>query len=267
VRKHLSAIQGGRLAAACKAPALALIISDVTGDAATHIASGPCSPDPSTFSDALAVLDRYNLDVTLAVRQILFAGMERTVNETPKPGSSIFAHVENRIIANAHQSLIAAANYFHSRSITPVILGDTVNGESREIAKSYAALAKEIRYYPQWLKPPIALLSGGETTVTVKGNGRGGRNSEFLLSLLIELADLEKTYALACDTDGFDGSENNAGALITPDSFTRAKNLGLNTTAFLVNNDAYTFFQRLNDLVVTGPTHTNVNDYRVILIL
>lgn len=267
VRKHLSAIQGGRLAAACKAPALALIISDVTGDAATHIASGPCSPDPTTLSDALAVLDRYNLDVAPAVRQILLAGMENTVNETPKPGSSIFAQVENRIIANAHQSLIAAANYFHSRNITPVILGDTVTGESREIAKSYAALAKEIRHYPQCLKPPVALLSGGETTVTVKGNGRGGRNSEFLLSLLIELADLEKIYALACDTDGFDGSENNAGALITPDSFARAKNLGLNTTASLVNNDAYTFFQQLNDLVVTGPTYTNVNDYRVILIL
>lgn len=267
VRKHLSAIQGGRLAAACKAPVLALIISDVTGDAATHIASGPCSPDPTTFSDALAVLDRYNLDVAPAVRQILFAGKERTLNETPKPGSSIFAHVENRIIANAHQSLIAAANYFQSRNIAPLILGDTVTGESREIAKSYAALAKEIRYYPQWLKAPVALLSGGETTVTVKGNGRGGRNSEFLLSLLIELAGLEKTYALACDTDGLDGSENNAGALITPDSFARAKNLVLSTSAFLADNDAYTFFQQLNDLVITGPTYTNVNDYRVILIL
>lgn len=267
VRKHLSAIQGGRLAAACKAPILALIISDVTGDAATHIASGPCAPDPTTFSDALAVLDRYHLDVPPAVRQILLAGTEHAVNETPKPGDSVFTRVENRIIANAHQSLMAAADYFQSLNIATLILGDTVTGESREIAKGYAALAKEIRLHPQLLKAPIALLSGGETTVTIRGNGRGGRNSEFLLSLLIELAGLEKVYALACDTDGIDGTENNAGALMTPDSLIRAKALGLNAAAFLTNNDAYTFFRHLNDLVVTGPTYTNVNDYRAILIL
>lgn len=267
IRKHLSAIQGGRLAAACKAPVLALIISDVTGDAATHIASGPCAPDPTTFSDALTVLDRYHLDVPPAVRQVLLAGVERTVDETPKPGASVFTHVENRIIANAHQSLMAAADYFQSLSIATLILGDTVTGESREIAKGYAALTKEICLHPQLLKAPIALLSGGETTVTIRGNGRGGRNSEFLLSLLIELAGLEKVYTLACDTDGVDGTENSAGAIITPDSFVRAKTLGLNAAAFLTNNDAYTFFRHLNDLVVTGPTYTNVNDYRAILIL
>lgn len=267
VRKHLSVIQGGRLAAACKAPVLALIISDVTGDAATYIASGPCAPDPSTFSDALAVLERYDLNVPLAVKQILLAGKAGAVNETPKPGSAIFTRVENRIIANAHQSLVAAADYFQNLGITPLILGDTVSGESREIAKSYAAFAKEIHHHPQWLKTPIVLLSGGETTVTIKGNGRGGRNAEFLLSLLIELAGTEAIYALACDTDGLDGSENNAGALITPDSFHRAEKLGLNATAYLANNDAYTFFQQLNDLVITGPTFTNVNDYRAILIL
>ncbi|WP_297324502.1 glycerate kinase [Nitrosomonas sp.] len=267
VRKHLSAIQGGKLAAACKAPILALIISDVTGDAATHIASGPCAPDPTTFSDALAVLDRYHLDVSPAVRQILLTGAERAVDETPKPDASIFTHVENRIIANAHQSLMAAADYFQSLNIATLILGDTVTGESREIAKGYAALAKEIRLHPQLLKAPIALLSGGETTVTIRGKGRGGRNSEFLLSLLIELAGLEKIYALACDTDGIDGTANNAGALMTPDSLIRAKALGLNAAALLANNDAYTFFRHLNDLVVTGPTYTNVNDYRAILIL
>lgn len=267
VRKHLSAIQGGRLAAVCKAPALALIISDVTGDGATHIASGPCAPDPTTFSDALAVLDRYDLDAPATVRQILCAGRDGVVHETPKPGSAIFAQVENRIIANAHASLVAAAQYFQSHGITPLILGDTVTGEAREIAKSYAAFAREIRCYPRGLKAPVALLSGGETTVTIRGNGRGGRNSEFLLSLLIELGGLEEVYALACDTDGLDGSENNAGALITPDSLARARKLGLNAAESLRNNDAYTFFQQLNDLVITGATYTNVNDYRTILIL
>lgn len=267
VRKHLSAIQGGRLAAACKAPVLALIISDVTGDAATHIASGPCAPDPTTFSDALVVLDRYDLDAPSTIKRILCAGRDGAVHETPKPNSAIFAQVENRIIANAHASLVAAAHYFQSHGITPLILGDTVTGEAREIAKSYAAFAREIRRYPHELKAPVALLSGGETTVTIKGNGRGGRNSEFLLSLLIELDGLEEVYALACDTDGLDGSENNAGALITPDSLAHAGKLGLNAAKFLNYNDAYTFFQQLNDLVITGATYTNVNDYRAILIL
>jgi len=267
VRKHLSAIQGGKLAAACRAPILALIISDVTGDEATHIASGPCSPDPSTFSDTLAVLARYHLDVPTAIRQLLLAGIEHAITETPKPGSLIFNRVETRIIANAHQSLSAAADYFQKYDISTLILGDTVTGESREIAKCYAALTKEIRLHPQKLKPPLALLSGGETTVTLRGNGRGGRNTEFLLSLLIELSTLDNVYALACDTDGLDGSENNAGALITPDSLIRANKLLLDPVSFLSNNNAYTFFQQLNDLVITGPTHTNVNDYRAILVL
>ncbi|MXS82830.1 glycerate kinase type-2 family protein [Nitrosomonas oligotropha] len=267
VRKHLSAIQGGRLATVCKAPVLALIISDVTGDAATHIASGPCAPDPTTFTDALAVLERYDLNAPPAVKEVLLTGKAGAANETPKPGSVIFARVENRIIANAHQSLAAAAEYFKNLGITPLILGDTVSGESREIAKSYAAFAKEIRHYPQGLKAPVVLLSGGETTVTVKGKGRGGRNAEFLLSLLIELASTEAIYALACDTDGLDGSENNAGAFIAPDSLHRAERLGLDAGVYLANNDAYTFFQQLNDLVITGPTFTNVNDYRAILIL
>ena len=267
VRKHLSAIQGGKLAAACKAPILALIISDVTGDRATHIASGPCAPDPTTFSDALAVLDHYNLDAPSTIKQLLLTGKAHQLDEIPKPGSPIFTRVENKIIANAHQSLIAAANYFQNLNITTLILGDTVTGESREIAKSYAALVKEIHSHPQLLKAPIALLSGGETTVTITGKGRGGRNSEFLLSLLIELGGMKNVYALACDTDGIDGTENNAGAIITPDSLIRAKKLGMSATSFLANNDAYTFFEQLNDLVITGPTYTNVNDYRAILIL
>lgn len=264
VRKHLSAIQGGKLAAACKAPILALIISDVTGDEVTHIASGPCSPDPTTLSDALAVLDRYDLNVSEAVTQIFLTSDSSA--ETPKPGSSAFNNVENRIIANAHQSLIASQNYFQSVNLNTLVLGDTVTGESREIAKSYAALVREICFYPQSIKTPIVLLSGGETTVTIKGDGRGGRNSEFLLSLLIELGGLERVHALACDTDGIDGTENNAGAFITPDSLIRAGKLGLNAASFLLNNDAYTFFEHLNSLVITGPTYTNVNDYRAIIV-
>ena len=187
--------------------------------------------------------------------------------ETPKPGSRVFRRVTNKVIAHAHESLVAAAGYFQNRQIQTLILGDSVTGEAREIAKSYAALVREIRHYPQILRAPIALLSGGETSVTVKGHGRGGRNTEFLLSLLIELDGAENVYALACDTDGLDGSESNAGAIITPDSFARAKELELNGLNYLHDNDAFTFFNRLEGLISTGPTFTNVNDYRVILVL
>lgn len=261
VRKHVSVLQGGKLAAICQSPVLSLIVSDVTGDDATHIASGPCAPDPTTCADALNVLNRYRLDVPLSIRQVLQAN-----NETPKPGSPIFRNVENRIIANAHQSLVAAADYFQSRNIDTAILGDTVTGEAREIAKSYAALAKEIYRYPRLMRPPIALLSGGETTVTVHGDGRGGRNAEFLLSLLIALDGQANICAIACDTDGIDGSENNAGALIVADSCARARQSGINAQSYLARNDAYTFFKQLGDLVITGPTYTNVNDYRAIVI-
>lgn len=264
IRKHLSMIQGGRLASICKAPILALIISDVTGDAATHVASGPCAPDPTTCAEALAIIHHYNLEVSSNIIAALSA--PNGTNETPKPNSSIFDHVENRIIATARQSLDAAAHYFREIGIDSLILGDTVTGEAREIAKCYAALVREIKFHPQQLKAPIALLSGGETSVTVKGNGRGGRNTEFLLSLLIALDGMTDVHALACDTDGIDGSEDNAGAIIAPDSLTRAMNNGLNPASSLFNNDAHSFFAKLGDLVVTGPTYTNVNDYRVILL-
>lgn len=267
VRKHVSRIQGGRLAAVCKAPVRALIISDVTGDDPTHIASGPCAPDPTHFSDALTVLEHYQLEVPVSIQNILTAGDKQQLDETPKPGSEIFKHVENIIIASAHQSLVAAKDYFQNMNINALILGDTVTGEAREVAKVYAAFIKEIRQYPDLLKPPIVLLSGGETTVTLQGTGRGGRNSEFLLSLLIALNGLDNIYALACDTDGIDGSENNAGAILLPDSLSRADNAEIQPEKFLENNDAYSFFKALGDLVTTGPTYTNVNDYRAILIL
>ena len=267
VRKHLSAIQGGRMAAACKAPVLALVISDVTGDDPTHIASGPCAPDPTTYDDALAIIARYQVKAPGAVMGILQKGNEGKLEETPKPGNSIFRKVENRVIATAHNSLVAAAKYFRKQGIKAVVLGDTITGEAREVAKVFGGLARQIRSNDQPWKPPVALISGGETTVTVRGNGRGGRNSEFLLSLSMDLNGMENVYALSCGTDGSDGTENNAGALITPDTPKRAADSGVKAAKLLANNDSYSLFEALNDLVVTGPTRTNVNDIRVILVL
>lgn len=266
VRKHLSAIQGGRLAASCHAKVLALIISDVAGDDPTHIASGPCAPDPTTYSDALAILEYYRINAPAAVMEALLAGAQGKRDETPKPGDAVFRNVENRVIATAHDSLLAAAEYFCHHGIPAAILGDSITGEARDVAKVFAALVKEIRQYGQPWKAPVALISGGETTVTLHANGRGGRNTEFLLSLAIELNGLPKVYALACDTDGIDGSENNAGATIDSDSLHRATQHDIDAAALLAGNNAYTFFEQLGDLVVTGPTRTNVNDYRVILV-
>jgi hydroxypyruvate reductase len=266
VRKHLSAIQGGRLAAACKAPVLALIVSDVTGDDPTHIASGPCAPDPTTYSDALEVLHRYGVNAAPVVREHLERGAQGEVPETPKPGDGIFVRVENRVIATAWQALRAAQECFHLQRIQTMNLGDSVTGEASEVAKAYAALARQIAKHGDPVKPPVALISGGECTVTVRGNGRGGRCTEFLLSLAIDLAGAPNAYAIACDTDGIDGSEDNAGAVLLPDSLSRGTRLGLDAGKLLADNDAYGFFSRLEDLVVTGPTRTNVNDYRAILI-
>ena len=266
VRKHLSAIQGGRLAAACKAPVLALIISDVTGDDPTHIASGPCAPDPTTYRDALEVLHRYGVSAPPAVREHLERGAGGEVPETPKPGDRIFARVENRVIATARQALRAAQEFLHAHGIRTMNLGDSVTGEASEVAKVYAALARQIAQHAEPMKPPVALISGGECTVTVRGNGRGGRCTEFLLSLAVELAGAPNIYAIACDTDGIDGSEDNAGAVLLPDSLVRGTRLGLDPRKLLANNDAYGFFSRVEDLVVTGPTRTNVNDFRAILI-
>ena len=267
VRKHLSQIQGGRLAAACKAPVVTLIISDVTGDDPTHIASGPCAPDPTTYQDAVDVLNRFDVKPPQAVLRHLIAGLRGERDETPKPGSPVFRNVENRVIATAHRSLEAAARQFSENGVQPVILGDSVTGEAREVARVMAALAREIRAHGSPFKPPVALLSGGECTVTVRRRGgRGGRCGEFLLALGIELEGLDGVHAIAADTDGIDGSENNAGALLEPGSIARARALGLDPRKYLAANDSYGVFSALGDLVVTGPTRTNVNDYRAILI-
>jgi hydroxypyruvate reductase len=267
VRKHLSLIQGGRLAAACKAPVLTLIISDVTGDDPTHIASGPCAPDPTTFQDAVDALNRFDVKPPRAVLEHLICGLRGEREETPKPGSKAFEHVENRVIATARRSLEAAAALFRENGIEPVILGDSITGEAREVAKVMAAIAREIRIHRAPFKPPVALLSGGECTVTVRGtNGRGGRCAEFLLALGLELAGTADVHAIAADTDGIDGSENNAGALLAPDTLARVSARGLDARKFLAANDSYGIFSALGDLVITGPTRTNVNDYRAILI-
>jgi len=248
VRKHLSAIQGGRLAAACRAPVLALIVSDVTGDDPTHIASGPCAPDPTTVADARAVLRKYGIPAP------------GPFSETPKPGDPLFARVENRVIATARRSLEAAAAVFRAAGIAAVLLGDDITGEAREVARDMAAQAQELRR-------PAALISGGECTVTVTGaGGRGGRCAEFLLALAIALEGVPGVHAIAADTDGIDGSEENAGALLSPDTLARAAAHGIDAQVMLDANDSYGFFSALGDLVVTGPTRTNVNDFRAILL-
>jgi glycerate 2-kinase len=248
VRKHLSAIQGGRLAAACRAPVLALIVSDVTGDDPTNVASGPCAPDPTTVDDAAAVLRKYGI------------AAPGPFSETPKPGDALFARVENRVVATARRSLEAAGALFASRGFVPVILGDDITGEAREVARDMARQALAARR-------PSALVSGGECTVTVRGSGgRGGRCAEFLLALALALGGQAGVHAIAADTDGIDGSEDNAGAVIAPDTLARATALGLDARAFLERNDSYGFFSALGDLLVTGPTRTNVNDYRAIVL-
>ena len=266
VRKHLSLIQGGRLAAATRARVLALVISDVTGDDPTHIASGPCAPDPSTFAEAREIIERLDVRPPPSVAAHLEAGAAGRIPETPKPGDGAFARAENRVIATAQLSLAAAAAFVHLHGIAPMVLGDSVTGESSEVAKVFAAIARQLRTHAHPLAPPVAVISGGETTVTLRGKGRGGRCSEFLLSLAVEAGGLADTWALACDTDGIDGSEDNAGAVLTPDSLARARALGLNPKRMLADNDGYGFFSALGDLVVTGATRTNVNDYRVILV-
>lgn len=264
VRKHLSAIKGGRLAAATyPARLIALGISDVPGDEPTVIASGPTVADPTTSAQALAILDSYGIEVAPHVR----AWLQSPESETVKPGDERLSRAEFHMIATPQDALDAAADLAMSHDITPLVLGDGIEGESREVAKVHAAIAKQIVKCGQPISAPCVILSGGETTVTIKGNGRGGRNSEFMLSLFNELKGLKGVYALAADTDGIDGVEDNAGAYITPELYARAEAAGLKAEDYLANNDSYGFFSRLGVLVETGPTRTNVNDFRAILVL
>jgi hydroxypyruvate reductase len=263
VRKHLSSIKGGRLALAC-APARVetLLISDIPGDDPTLIASGPTLPDATTCADALAVIDKYGIDVPEAVRRHLETG----TGETPKPGDARFEGHRSHVIATAQHALEAAAAQARALGYEAHILSDSIEGEARDVAEVHAGIVRQIVARNQPFTKPCVILSGGETTVTVRGNGRGGRNAEFLLALGVALDGLPGVYAIACDTDGIDGSEDNAGAMLTPDSLARAEALGLRAKQLLDNNDGYGFFDALGDLIVTGPTRTNVNDFRAILI-
>ncbi len=265
VRKHLSGIKGGRLAAMC-APArvVTLLISDVPGDAPEVIASGPTVPDPTTCADALRILTRYGI----AIAPAALAGLQSGAFESIKPGDARFAEHRVQLIATPQESLEAAAALARGAGIEAHILSDQIEGESREIGKMHAALARQIATRGQPFSRPCVVLSGGETTVTVNAKGgRGGRATEFLLGCAIALQSERGVYVLAADTDGIDGMEDNAGAIVTPSTLVRAKEAGLKAADFLDRNDAYSFFQHLGDLVVPGPTFTNVNDFRALLIL
>lgn len=260
LRKHISGVKGGRLAvAAAPAKVLTLLISDVPGDDPFVIASGPTLPDPTTLVQALDVVDKYDVPISGTVR----AWLSDPANETPKANHPAFVKNETRIIARCQDALEAAAQRAKVENITPVMLGDDIEGEARQVGKSHVELA-----FDYIGKGGHVLLSGGETTVTIKGNGgKGGRNTEYLLAAMIAANGEKSIYGIACDTDGIDGSEDNAGAFFSPDTIAKAKALGLNPVEFLNNNDAYSFFEAVGGLVVTGPTFTNVNDFRALLVL
>jgi glycerate 2-kinase len=276
VRKHLSAILGGNLARAALARGArveAFLISDVTGDDPADIASGPCAPDYSSYIDALQILAKYGLNeskIPSSVIDHLQKGKRGEIPETLKQ-TDIDKHqslVRNHVIATAHRSLEAAADFCKQSGYKPIILGDTITGEARDVGLVHAAIARELVHYGEWSKPPLALISGGECTVTLPPGtkGRGGRCSEFLLSLFAASSDLKTLSALAADTDGIDGSEKNAGAWFTPDIRETAKTIQLRASQFQQEHDCYGFFAKLDALVHTGPTLTNVNDFRIILI-
>jgi glycerate 2-kinase len=263
VRRHLSAIKGGRLAAACyPARVLTLLISDVPGDRPIDIASGPTVADPTTCADALAIMRRYGIDLPGPVRDVLESGR----GESVKPGDLRVAHSAVRMIATPQMALEAAAAVARAAGVIPYILGDAIEGEARDVGKVFAGMALQTAERGQPFDVPCVLLSGGETTVTVRGSGRGGRNVEYLLSLAIALDGHPRIHALAGDTDGVDGQEEIAGGCVGPDSLARAWALGLKPKDMLDNNDGHGFFTALGDSVITGPTLTNVNDFRAILI-
>ena len=263
VRRHLSAIKGGRLAAACHpARLVTLLISDVPGDDPIDIASGPTVADPTTCADALAILARYRIDVPVAVRSLLETG----AGETIKPGDARLQGIVTRMITAPQIALEAAAAVAREAGLTPYILGDSLEGEARDLGKAMAGIARQVVVHGQPFSAPCVLLSGGETTVTLKGSGRGGRNVEFLLALALALDGLPGVHGIAGDTDGVDGAEEIAGAILTPSTLKRAWAQGINPRASLDNNDGHGFFLALGDSVVTGPTLTNVNDFRAIVI-
>jgi glycerate 2-kinase len=264
VRRHLSAIKGGRLAKACHpAKVVTLLISDVPGDKPMDIASGPTVPDPTTCEDALSILARYDIAVPQSLMDILISG----AGETVKPHDPVFADSVTHIVAAPQMALEESAKVARRAGFPVHILGDSIEGEARDVGKVMAGIARQVVVHKQPFQAPCVLLSGGETTVTVRGNGRGGRNVEFLLALGLALDSQPGIYALAGDTDGVDGREEIAGAILTPDSLSRARAQEIRPAASLANNDGHGFFEALGDSVVTGPTLTNVNDFRAVLIV
>jgi hydroxypyruvate reductase len=263
VRKHVSAIKGGRLAVACHpARVVTLVISDVPGDDPQLIASGPTVPDTTTAADALAVIERYQLNVPASVRHFL----DTEAAETPDASDPAFSGNELHIIATAQLSLEAAVRRAGQSGVSAMVLSDSVEGESRKVANDLAQLARQVKHSGKPMPPPCVILSGGETTVTVGGDGKGGPNTELGLAMAISLDGEQGITALSCDTDGIDGSEDNAGCFIDDHTLARARELGLNPSIYLENNDAWSFFEPLGDLIVTGPTDTNVNDFRAMYI-
>ena len=263
VRKHLSAIKGGRLAAAAHpARVVTLVISDVPGDDPALIASGPTVADRSSAADALAILRKYGITEPDAA----LTHLSRPSADTPKPGDARLANARTIMIATPQQSLDAAAQVARDAGVVPLILGDSIEGEARDVGRVMAGIARQVARHGQPAPAPVVLLSGGETTVTLRGNGRGGRNVEFLLALAIELDGEPNVFALAGDTDGIDGVEEIAGAIATPDTLVRAAARDIDAKAALTDNDGHGFFEALGDSVVTGPTLTNVNDFRAIYI-
>lgn len=269
LRKHLSAVKGGQLARTARpAEVLTLILSDVVGDPLDAIASGPTAPDPTTFSDCLEIVRRYGLQDRLpaAVTARLEAGTRGEIPETPKPGDPIFDGVRHVIVANNDQAVTAAATAAEGRGYRPCILSTLIEGESREVAKVHVAIAKEVRRSGRPVESPACLISGGETTVTLRGSGRGGRNQEFALAAALQLAGSEGILACSVGTDGIDGPTDAAGAVADGSTVARGAAAGLDARDHLERNDAYPFFAALDDLVVTGPTHTNVMDLRLLLV-
>ena len=269
IRKHISQVKGGQLARlASPATIVSLILSDVIGDPLDVIASGPTVPDPSTFADCRLILKRYHLEDTLpsSVVQHLIEGEKGQAAETPKPEDAVFNRVQNVLIATGSQALEAARIEAERRGYHPMILSSSIDGETREIARVYAAIAREIHTSSQPVSPPACIISGGETTVTLFGKGKGGRNQEFVLAAAPGIKDLDQTVVFSAGTDGTDGPTDAAGAIADGFTMERAEQGGLNAEAYLNDNDAYHFFQALDDLIITGPTNTNVMDLRLLLV-
>lgn len=269
LRKHISRIKGGQLArAAAPARVFTLILSDIVGDPLDAIASGPTVPDPTTYADALAILDKYRIRETIpaSIRTHLEAGAAGKIAETPKPDDPLFARVRSVMVASNIQALEAARAEAQRLGFQAIILSSFIEGETREIARMHAALALEVRASGHPVRPPVCLITGGETTVTLKGKGKGGRNQEFALAAALDIAGLPDVVVLSAGTDGTDGPTDAAGAVVDGETVKRAVGLGLKPRAALDGNDAYPFFERLGDLVITGPTRTNVMDVRLVLV-